>query len=107
MDERHVQFKINEEDEVEEVKPAASESLAEGEVHPSSHSAMIYLNSMSLQERVSLKEALASTALSGDRQAVICLSTLERLEQKMPVSDRYLLGLAWLAKECFEPEEWK
>jgi len=41
------------------------------------------------------KEALASTALSGNRLAETCMGTIDRLAKGEPVSDRYLLGLAW------------
>lgn len=45
------------------------------------------------------KEAIASLALSGNRLAEICLGTIERLETGQPVSDRYILGLAWMVRE--------
>ena len=41
-------------------------------------------------------EAIYSTAIEGtNRTAVIAASTLRRLEEGEPVSDRYLMGLAW------------
>jgi hypothetical protein len=41
------------------------------------------------------REAIASAALSGNRQAIVCMGTIDRLVTGQPVSDRYLLGLAW------------
>jgi hypothetical protein len=32
---------------------------------------------------------------TGNRQAQICMGTIGRLQRSEPVSDRYLLGLAW------------
>ena len=43
-----------------------------------------------------LLESLASNAISGNRMAEICFETLHRLIAKEPVSDRYLMGLAWM-----------
>ena len=72
------------------------DTLAIGETHPCSHSAMksvgFFLTS----------EAIASTALSGNRLAEICFGTLHRIMKIEPVSDRYLLGLAWFLKELEE-----
>lgn len=68
-------------------------SLKEGEFHPAAHIAMTYV-----QDHLTpmAREAIASTALSGNRLAELAYSTLERLDKKEPVSDRYLMGLAWL-----------
>lgn len=51
-----------------------------------------------------LREAVASTALSGNRLSNILHGTLERLATGQPVSDRYLLGLCWYIKEIYLPE---
>lgn len=79
-------------------------TLKRGEYHPSANSAMAYVKTILLTPAkwFFYKEALASTALSGCRQSEICLETLERIEQSQPVSDRYLLGLAWFLKELEE-----
>ena len=71
-------------------------TLEPGEVYPMSHNAMVYV-----RENLDIltMEAIASTALSGDRTAELCNSTIERLFRGDPVSDRYLLGLAWMLKE--------
>lgn len=70
----------------------SNDTLEIGEFHPSAHIAMEYVrNNLSLI----LQESIASTALSGNRTAEIALGTIKRLENKEPVSDRYLMGLAW------------
>jgi len=53
------------------------------------------------------KEALASTALSGNRLAEICMGTIDRLAKGEPVSDRYLLGLAWTILSWRTMMRWK
>jgi hypothetical protein len=68
------------------------------EYHPAADSAMAWLKGYMVQhprEYLMAKESLASTALSGNRLAEICMGTIERLANGRPVSDRYLLGLAW------------
>jgi len=70
------------------------------EPHPAALSAIKYVSA-----RISdplLKEALASCAIENNRMAEICLGTIKRIENGEPVSDRYLLGLAWFLKEMEE-----
>lgn len=71
-------------------------TLKEGEPHPSAHIAYKFFQEYCAQNNVFvLLEALASTALSGNRTAEICCETMQRILDKKPVSDRYLMGLAW------------
>jgi hypothetical protein len=79
-----------------------NDTLEPGEVHPSSYSAMIYIQSIDPKEWMKHVEAISSVALSGNRIASICMGTIERLEKKEPVSDRYLLGLAWFLRDMEE-----
>lgn len=70
--------------------------LKEGEFHPAAHIAMEFIKDWLKKNDVFLiKEALASCALSGDRLAALASETLRRLLDNEPVSDRYLMGLAW------------
>jgi hypothetical protein len=72
--------------------------IAADEYHPAADGAMAWLKGYMVQhpkEWLMHKEALASTALSGNRLAEICMGTVDRLAKGQPVSDRYLLGLAW------------
>lgn len=71
-------------------------TLKEGESHPSTHIAKEYVTDfISRNNMFLIMEAMASTALSGNRHAAICHETLQRMVIKEPVSDRYLMGLAW------------
>jgi len=75
-------------------------TLKLGEVHPSAHNAFSYIKSTFLHPKSLLyRESLASCALSGDRLSEICCETLDRIEKGEPVSDRYVLGLAWALKD--------
>ncbi len=77
-----------------------SATLKVGEYHPCANNAMSYIRCHIIHPF--LIESLASTALSGNRTAEICLSTIRRIEKGEPVSDRYVLGLAWCLKEMVE-----
>lgn len=80
-------------------------TIKEGEYHPAADSAMAWVKEwmmIDLARLLRTEEAFASTALSGNRLAEICLETLRRLEHGEPVSDRYLLGLAWTLRNMEE-----
>lgn len=80
-------------------------SLNENEYHPSADSAMAWLKTFIMENPsrwMMISEAVASTALSGNRLAELCHSTMNRLANGEPVSDRYLLGLAWFIRDNFE-----
>jgi hypothetical protein len=67
------------------------------EAHPAALTAIVYV-----LQRINdplLLEALASCAIENNRLAEVCLGTIDRIKNKQPVSDRYLLGLAWFLKE--------
>lgn len=63
-----------------------------GEKHPATEYARTYLLNKSLHQYI---EPFASCAIEGNRLAEICGETLRRILDKEPVSDRYLMGLAW------------
>lgn len=73
-------------------------TLEPTEYHPAADSAKTYISKLGFEKICHLKEAFASTAIEGNRLAEICLETLDRLTTGQPVSDRYLLGLAWTIK---------
>ena len=75
-------------------------TLRNGEPHPAAYSAMGYVKGcIATPERTAiLLESLASCAIEGNRMAEICNETLRRVLRGEPVSDRYLLGLAWFIK---------
>lgn len=81
------------------------ESLEEGEFHPIAPSVMQWFREWKRTQGVNyllVRESIASTALAGNRLAEICNSTLDRLDNGEPVSDRYLLGLCWFLRNNFE-----
>jgi hypothetical protein len=73
-------------------------TLTLNEPHPAFHSALQYLGTLSLADLALAQEALASCAIEGNRLGEVCSGTIHRLLKKQPVSDRYLLGLAWTLK---------
>lgn len=81
-------------DENESLSPG---TLAIGEIHPCAHIAMHYIKQSLIKnaDLFSIREALASCAISGNRLAEVCNETLRRILDKEPVSDRYVMGLAW------------
>lgn len=82
------------------------DSLEIGEIHPAARSAFEYIkNQMATIEWIVLEEAIASTALSGERDSNIYLGTIKRLRNNEPVSDRYILGLAWFFKRLEEESQ--
>ena len=82
------------------------QTLSPGEPHPSAGRAMQWINeSYSLLDLMKVRESLASTAIEGNRLAEICVETLRRLLDGESVSDRYLLGLAWLLRELHDDEK--
>lgn len=72
--------------------------ILEGEHHPAANSAYRWLKGFMVANAPDYevcKLAIGLAADSGNRQAQICMGTIERLATGKPVSDRYLLGLAW------------
>ena len=74
-------------------------TLKEGEFHPAASNAMRYIRSLGILELLKWEESFCSCAIEGNRLAEICAETLNRIINNQPVSDRYLLGLAWTIKE--------
>ncbi len=78
-------------------------TLALGEFHPGAHFAFAYIRT--LGEKLFLyRESFASCGLAGDRLSEICGETLRRVLNHEPVSDRYVMGLAWTLWNCEQNE---
>ena len=72
--------------------------IGPGEFHPAARLAYRWLKGLmvtSPEAYVQIRTALSIAAEDGNRQAQICMGTIQRLKDSKPVSDRYLLGLAW------------
>lgn len=82
-------------------------TLGVGEPHPSSRDAYEYLKSIPSDELLKIRGALSSSAIEGNRIAEVCAGTLHRLFAGEPVSDRYVLGLAWFVKGLREDERYE
>lgn len=73
-------------------------TLKDDEFHTSAADAMEWLREYQFKdfhEWMQMQEAIASSALAGNRLSKILMSTVNRLDKGEPVSDRYLLGLCW------------
>lgn len=72
--------------------------LTPEEFHPAARSAYRWLKGYMVnnaEDYRRLRVSLQISADEGNRQAQVCMGTIERLENGQPISDRYLLGLAW------------
>lgn len=85
-------------------QPVSRGTLKVGEYHPSADLAMSYILSIPFDKLALLQESMASCAIEGNRCAEVCSETLSRILGNQPVSDRYLLGLAWFLKDINEEE---
>ncbi len=75
-------------------------TLKKGEIHPSAFIAKRFIiQYMHKHSTHALIESLASNAIEGNRMAEIAGETLHRFLNAEPVSDRYLMGLAWMLFE--------
>lgn len=82
-------------------------TLKSGEPHPSAFSAKDYIVGLGIPKLSMYLEAYASCAIEGNRSAEICCETLDRMLKGQPVSDRYVLGLAWSLKTMEEMKDAK
>ena len=72
------------------------------EPHPSAHSALEYIQGLGYEKLTMYQESYSSCAIEGNRLAEICSETLHRILIGQPISDRYVLGLAWSIKNMEE-----
>lgn len=77
--------------------------LKADEPHPAARVAYQWLKAQPLAELNRWHESFSSCSLSDNRLAEVCAETLRRLLAGEPVSDRYLLGLAWAMR--FDPAD--
>jgi hypothetical protein len=79
-------------------------TLRPGEPHPAAQAAAAYVLGLGIGTLMVYLEAFSSCAIEGNRIGEICSETLDRLMRGEPVSDRYVLGLAWQIREMREKE---
>jgi hypothetical protein len=77
-------------------------TLTDKEPHPSAMDALDYIKSLGIEKLPMYLEAYSSCAIEGNRLGEICSETLHRIMNGKPVSDRYVLGLAWSLKNMEE-----
>lgn len=78
-------------------------TLALGEPHPAAAIAKRYIEkNFSHVELILWLESMSFYAIEGNRAAGICATTLDRLLNDKPVSDRYLMGLAIYLRDAKE-----
>lgn len=70
-------------------------TLTVSEYHPAADDAVRWIRSRPAEQLVTWQESFCSCAIEGNRLAEICAETLRRVLAGEPVSDRYVLGLAW------------
>lgn len=70
-------------------------TLKPGEPHPAARAALEYVATLPFWRLTALAESFSSCAIDGNRFAEVCAETLRRVMNREPVSDRYILGLAW------------
>jgi hypothetical protein len=70
-------------------------TLRLGEPHPAARDALQYVAELGFMRQSALMESFSSCAIEGNRFAEVCGETLRRVMHREPVSDRYILGLAW------------
>lgn len=88
---------------VKETEELSRGTLKMGEPHPLAYSAKAWImKNIPYFKLLEYQGILSSVALSGNRSSEVCVETLGRLLTGMPVSDRYLLGLAWMLRNLEE-----
>lgn len=81
--------------------PSDPATLKSGEVHPITDRAYAYVL-QNLSESV-IAELKKGSEMGNNRLCEVCYGTVLRLREGLPVSDRYLIGLAWLMRDMLEP----
>jgi len=79
--------------------------LPPGDPHPAAYRAQEYIAKLDMTKLFLYLESFSSCAISGNNLAEVCAETLHRLMHGEPVSDRYLLGLAWTIRNMEESDE--
>lgn len=79
-------------------------TLRPGEAHPSARKALDYVRGLGFEKLMRYLASFSSCAIEGNRLGEVCSETLRRVIESEPVSDRYLLGLAWTLRSMEDEE---
>ncbi len=90
---------------LDSTRSAANGELASCEPHPAAYEAKAWIAQQPPEELYKWREAFAACAIEGNRLGDVCAETLNRLLNSQPVSDRYLLGLAWTMRSGNWPND--
>ena len=63
------------------------------------YDALQFVKCRPLAQLMALQSSFASCAIDGNRLAEVCSDTLSRVITGAPVSDRYIMGLAWAMRD--------
>lgn len=77
-------------------------TLNPGEPHPASLSALHWLKSQPKEIINLCVQSFAAASADGNRLGEVCFETMNRMLDGKPVSDRYLLGMAWAIRDCID-----
>lgn len=78
------------------------------EFHPAARLAYRWLKGFMVtnpDDYARIKMALNIAADHGNRQAQICMGTIQRMARGDSISDRYLLGLCWTILAVLNPDQ--
>lgn len=77
-----------------------TDTLEPKEPHPAALAARDWIaKNCSTEDLLMWLHSFSSCAIDGNRLAEVCAGTIRRLIKGEPVSDRYMLGLAWTIME--------
>jgi hypothetical protein len=78
------------------------DKLYDGEPHPVVWDTVDFIRGVPVSVMVKLKEIFSAAALEGNRICSISLTTLDKLDEGVNVSDRDVIALAWAMKKFLE-----
>jgi len=84
-------------------EPPTRGTLADREPHPAFASAVEWFQQQTPDDLAKWRESLASCAIEGNRLGEVCCETLDRIDKRQPISDRYFMGLILTLKHLKAP----
>ena len=94
---------------MKESKNSKPASLGPGDLgtepHPAAYLALKWLRSLGDERLFRIQQVIQANLVVGNKTSEVCAETMRRLMAGEPVSDRYLLGLAWMVREVFTDDD--